>query len=132
MTKRSIPGIGKTRHMGLSVSERDDLNGSRFRGLHQGQRSREPQSKAGHMTAPTNFIIAKNYLAMRAPSTHEPPSDVCRKRWFSSATFYSWKAKFGGLEVVAARRLNALEADNRRLRSCWRKSPSCSPARAWS
>jgi hypothetical protein len=62
MTKRSIPGIGKTRHMGLSVSERDDLNGSRFRGLHQGQRSREPQSKAGHMTAPTNFIIFKNIL----------------------------------------------------------------------
>lgn len=53
MTKRSIPGLGKTRSQGLGVIERDDLYGSQFRGLHQGQRSRAPRSKAGHMTAPT-------------------------------------------------------------------------------
>jgi len=73
MTKRSIPGIGKTRHLGLCVSERDDLNGSRSRGLHQGQRSYAPHVKAGHMTAPDQVRLHyQKHLAMRGPSTHEP------------------------------------------------------------
>lgn len=63
MTKRSIPRIGKTRSKWLGVYERDDLNGSQSCGLHQGQRPREPQLKAGHMTAPTNTAInTKNIL----------------------------------------------------------------------
>lgn len=33
-----------------------------------------------------------------------------------SGTFYKWKAKFGGLEVSDARRLKALEDENRRLK----------------
>ena len=73
MTKRSIPGVGKTRSRGLGVTERDDLYGNRSRGLHQGQRSYGPQSKAGHMTAPTKFVVtAKMHLAKRGPSTHAP------------------------------------------------------------
>ena len=34
----------------------------------------------------------------------------------SSATFYKWKAKFGGLDVSEARRLKALEDENGRLK----------------
>lgn len=34
-------------------------------------------------------------------------ADVCRKHGISPATFYQWKAKFGGLEVSAARRARA-------------------------
>jgi putative transposase len=34
----------------------------------------------------------------------------------SSATFYKWKAKYGGLEVSEARRLKSLEDENRRLK----------------
>ena len=43
-------------------------------------------------------------------------ADVCRKHAISSATFYKWKAKYGGLEVSDARRLKALEDENRRLK----------------
>ena len=43
-------------------------------------------------------------------------ADVCRKYGISSATFYKWKAKYGGLEVSEARRLKALEDDNARLK----------------
>jgi putative transposase len=39
-------------------------------------------------------------------------ADVCRKHGISSATFYSWKAKYGGLSVSEARRLRALESEN--------------------
>ena len=45
-----------------------------------------------------------------------PTAEVCRKHGVSSATFYKWKAKYGGLEVSDARRLKALEDENARLK----------------
>nr|WP_144243875.1 IS3 family transposase [Sphingopyxis sp. MWB1] len=42
-------------------------------------------------------------------------TDLCRRHGMSSATYYAWKAKFGGLEVSDARRLRALEEENARL-----------------
>ncbi len=36
-------------------------------------------------------------------------TDLCRRHGMSSATYYAWKAKFGGLEVSDAKRLRALE-----------------------
>ena len=43
-------------------------------------------------------------------------ADVCRKHGISSATFYKFKAKFGGMEVSDARKLKALEDENRKLK----------------
>ncbi len=43
-------------------------------------------------------------------------ADVCRKHGVSGATFYKWKAKFGGLDVSEARRLRQLEDENTRLK----------------
>ena len=37
-------------------------------------------------------------------------SEVCRRHGISDATFYKWKAKYGGLKVSDAKRLKALEA----------------------
>jgi len=45
-----------------------------------------------------------------------PTADVCRKHGISSATFYKYKSKFGGLEVSDARRLRMLEQENARLK----------------
>ena len=42
--------------------------------------------------------------------------ELCRKHAMSSATYYSWKAKFGGLEVSDAKRLRALEEENGKLK----------------
>lgn len=42
--------------------------------------------------------------------------DVCRKHGISDATFYKWKAKYGGLEVSDAKRLKALEDENAKLK----------------
>jgi putative transposase len=41
---------------------------------------------------------------------------VCRKHGISSATFYKWKAKFGGLDVSDAKRLRSLEDENAKLK----------------
>ena len=45
-----------------------------------------------------------------------PTADVCRRHGISSATFYKWKSKFGGLEVSDARRLRQLEQEKARLK----------------
>ena len=45
-----------------------------------------------------------------------PTAEVCRRHGVSSATFYKWKAKFGGLEVSEAKRLRQLEDENAKLK----------------
>ena len=53
---------------------------------------------------------------LREQEAGSTTADVCRKHGISPATFYQWKAKFGGLEVSEARRLRTLEAENGRLK----------------
>jgi putative transposase len=43
-------------------------------------------------------------------------ADLCRRHGISEATFYKWKAKFGGLEVSEAKRLRTLEEENGKLK----------------
>ena len=42
--------------------------------------------------------------------------ELCRKGGFSDATFYKWRAKFGGMDVLDARRLRELEGENAKLK----------------
>ena len=44
-------------------------------------------------------------------------SELCRRHGISDATFYTWRKKYGGLEVSEMRRLRQLEEENRRLKS---------------
>lgn len=43
-------------------------------------------------------------------------AEVCRRHGISGATFYKWKAKYGGLEVSEAKRLRSLEDENAKLK----------------
>ena len=43
-------------------------------------------------------------------------ADLCRKYGVSDATYYNWKAKFGGMTVSDAQRLKALESENAKLK----------------
>ena len=43
-------------------------------------------------------------------------AEVCRKHGISPATFYKWKAKFGGMDVGEARKRKTLETENSRLK----------------
>ena len=42
--------------------------------------------------------------------------ELCRQHGISNATFYNWKAKYGGLEISEAQRLKQLEDENRKLK----------------
>ena len=43
-------------------------------------------------------------------------TEVCRRHGISGATFYKWKARYGGMEVSDARRLKVLEDENAKLK----------------
>ena len=45
-----------------------------------------------------------------------PVADLCRKHGISDATLYTWRSKYGGMEVSDARKLKALQDENRRLK----------------
>lgn len=55
-------------------------------------------------------ILKENEAGMKV-------DDICRKHGVSSASFYKWRAKFGGMDVSEARRLKALEEENRKLKT---------------
>ena len=45
--------------------------------------------------------------------------DICREAGVSDATFYNWKAKYGGMEAADVKRLKELEAENAQLKSMY-------------
>lgn len=53
---------------------------------------------------------------LREQEAGSPTAEVCRRHGISSATFCAWKAKFGGMEVSEAKRLQALEEENAKLK----------------
>ena len=53
---------------------------------------------------------------LREQEGGQPTADVCRRHGISPATFYKWKAKYGGLDVSEARRLRALVDENAKLK----------------
>jgi putative transposase len=54
--------------------------------------------------------------ALREQEAGASVAELCRKHGISSATFYAWKAKFGGMDVSEAKRLKTLEAENAKLK----------------
>ena len=65
---------------------------------------------------PSRFNEEQIIAILREQEAGAATADVCRKHGISSATCYKWKAKYGGLEVSDARRLKALDDENRRLK----------------
>ena len=48
-----------------------------------------------------------------------PVADLCREHGMSSATFYKWRAKYGGMDASLMARLKELEDENRRLKKMY-------------
>jgi putative transposase len=65
---------------------------------------------------PSRFTEEQIIGILREQEAGTKTGDVCRKHGISDATFYKWKAKYGGLEVSDARRLKALEDENAKLK----------------
>ena len=65
---------------------------------------------------PSRFTEVQIIGILREQEARAATADVCCKQGIRSATFYKWKAKYGGLEVSDARRLKALEEENAKLK----------------
>lgn len=73
-------------------------------------RAARPQSElAGRDGGPVPIILLQSF-------THELDDEIAERHGLSSATFYAWKAKYGGLEISEAKRLRALEDENAKLK----------------
>lgn len=55
-----------------------------------------------------------NHWFLKEADAAMPVAELYRKHGFSDASYYKWKAKFGGMEVSDAKRLKALEEENNR------------------
>ena len=64
----------------------------------------------------SRFSQEQIFATLKQQESGVATADVCREHGISSATFYKWKAKFGGLEVSDARKLKALEDENAKLK----------------
>ena len=64
----------------------------------------------------SRFTEEQIIAILREQESGVKTADVCRKHGISEATFYKYKAKFGGMELSDARRLKALEEENAKLK----------------
>lgn len=64
----------------------------------------------------TRFTEEQIIAVLKEAEAGMKVQDLCRKHGISDVTFYNWRSKYGGLEVSEARRLKALEDENRRLK----------------
>jgi putative transposase len=64
----------------------------------------------------TRFSEEQIIGVLREQEAGARTEEVCRRHGISTATFYKWKSKYGGLEVSDAKRLKAMDDENRRLK----------------
>jgi len=60
-------------------------------------------------------VIHKYYQFLKQAESGIPVPEICREHGISSATFYNWRSKYGGMDASLMKRLKELEAENRRV-----------------
>ena len=53
---------------------------------------------------------------LREAESGIPVKELCRKHGFSNGSFYTWRSKYGGMDVSEVKRLKTLEDENARLK----------------
>ena len=67
----------------------------------------------------SRFTDSQIIGVLKQAEAGSPVPELCRTHGISSATFYKWRAKYGGLEVPMMSRIKELEEENRRLKKMY-------------
>jgi putative transposase len=67
----------------------------------------------------TRFTETQIVAILKKQEAGMKTTDICREHGISEATFYNWKAKYGGLEVSDVKRLKELEVENFKLKKMY-------------
>jgi Transposase. len=67
----------------------------------------------------SRFIETKIVTILKEGEAGIPVPELCRTHGISRATYYNWKAKYGGMEASDLKRLKEIEEENRRLKQMY-------------
>src|SRR5690554_6747820 len=67
----------------------------------------------------SRFTDSQIIAVLKQAQAGTPVPELCREHGISSATFYKWRSKFGGMEVSMVGRMKKLEEENRRLKKMY-------------
>ena len=67
----------------------------------------------------SRFTDSQIIAILKEAETGERVTDLCRTHGMSDATFYQWRATFGGMDAPMTKRMRALEEENRRLKKMY-------------
>ena len=78
----------------------------------------------------SRFTDSQIIAVLKQAEAGTPVPELCREHGISSATFYKWRSKFGGMEMSMVVRMKELEEENRRLRKMYAEAqlgtvPTC-------
>ncbi|MDH7944927.1 transposase, partial [Pseudohongiella sp. SYSU M77423] len=67
----------------------------------------------------SRFTDSQILAVLKQADAGVPVPELCREHGMSSATFYKWRAKFGGMDASLMKRMKELEDENRRLKKMY-------------
>jgi putative transposase len=67
----------------------------------------------------SRFTESQIVSILKQAEAGTPVADLCREYGMSSASFYQWRSKYGGMDASLMRRLKELEAENARLKKMY-------------
>lgn len=67
----------------------------------------------------SSFSDSQIMSILKQAEAGTPVPDLCREHGFSNATFYKWRAKYGGMDASLMARMKELEAENARLKKMY-------------
>lgn len=67
----------------------------------------------------SRFTDSQIISFLKQAESGTPVPDLCREHRFSSASFYKWRAKYGGMDASLMTRMKELEAENARLKKMY-------------
>jgi putative transposase len=75
--------------------------------------------RGGSAVKKSRFTDSQIMAVLKQAESGTPVPELCRQHGISTATFYKWRSKFGGMDVPLMAKMKELEDENRRLKKMY-------------